>query len=899
MYRTGDLVRWRPEGVLDFLGRADYQIKLRGFRIEPGEIEAALVGHPAVAQAAVIAREDQAGEKRLVAYTVAREQSEASEPTLIEDLEEEWVEEWKKVFDEEVYGNFNEKPSDPTFNVQGWISTYTREPIPQAEMCEWLDDTIERISSLGGQRLLEIGCGTGMILFRVAPRCQRYFATDVSEVGLNHVRRHLHLLSNDFVELKLAQRNADDFAGLLVGEFDGVVLNSVVQYFPDFEYLQRVIEQALGVVCPGGYIFLGDIRSLPLLESLQASVHWYRAKADTTVGELRRRIAAALREEEELLIDPAFFYALQKSLPEIGQVQILPKRGTTLNELTKFRYHVVLRVRDKVDELVPDRWHDWRAEGLSLAWIEEVLRDKSPDYLAILEVPNHRLGYENRLLRILADAQEGETVGELKKQFAVLEPMGITVEQLERAAGEANYNLQLSWAGHGPEGNYQVLFTRTPQQLGTIQFPGNRVKLRPCKEYANRPLRTKVALRLVPQLRRYLEERLPEYMVPSAIVLLDALPLTPNGKLDRKALPAPELSSATVWRAPRTPQEEMLCSLFAETLGVARIGLDDNFFELGGHSLLATRLVSRIRAALGIDLPIRSLFEAPAVAGLLERLDLNTNQKSIDVILPLRPHGNLPPLFCVHPAGGLSWCYSGLLQHIGGDYPIYGLQARSFNQPEILPQTLQEMVADYLDQIRAIRPAGPYHLLGWSFGGIVAYSLGTHLRRQGEQVALLVLLDTYPPDPELPREVPDEQEIIKELLKDLGYDPAILGEGPLELSTLKELVRQKDSVYANLEDQYFGAMPRILRNNVRLAGSFIPETFDGDLLFFAAVEDSPAPPTDAWKPYVLGQITIRQIACRHPHMTQPGPLAQIGQVLATELEKRHNSPIDPIKATAN
>jgi non-ribosomal peptide synthetase component F/pimeloyl-ACP methyl ester carboxylesterase len=247
-----------------------------------------------------------------------------------------------------------------------------------------------------------------------------------------------------------------------------------------------------------------------------------------------------------------------------------------------------------------------------------------------------------------------------------------------------------------------------------------------------------------------------------------------------KALPAPDFALANGrWRAARSPHEEILSSLFTEVLGVPQVGIEDNFLELGGHSVLATRLISRIRSAFGIDLPIRGLFEAPSVAGLLERLDLSTNQKSIDVIVPLRPYGNLLPLFCVHPAGGLSWCYSGLLQHIRGDYPIYGLQARSFNPPEILPQTLQEMVADYLDQIRAIQPGGPYHLLGWSFGGLVACSLASHLQLQGEQVALLALLDTYPPDPEPPRDLPDEQEMMKKLLKDLGYDPATLGEGPL------------------------------------------------------------------------------------------------------------------------
>ena len=128
-----------------------------------------------------------------------------------------------------------------------------------------------------------------------------------------------------------------------------------------------------------------------------------------------------------------------------------------------------------------------------------------------------------------------------------------------------------------------------------------------------------------------------------------------------------------------------------------------------------------------------------------------------------------------------------------------------------LPRTLQEMVADYLGQIRAIQPAGPYHLLGWSFGGLVAYSLGSHLQLQGEQVPLLVLLDSYPPGPVPPRDVPDEQEIINEFLRDLGYDPAILGERPLQLSTLKELLRQKESIYSNLEDKYLRHHPKTLQ----------------------------------------------------------------------------------------
>jgi len=157
----------------------------------------------------------------------------------------------------------------------------------------------------------------------------------------------------------------------------------------------------------------------------------------------------------------------------------LPKRGPTLNELTKFRYQVVLLVRDKVREFEPDRWHDWRAEGLSLTGTEEMLREKKPDYVAIHGVPNHRLSHENRLLKLLETAQEGERVGELKERFAMLKPVGITAEQLEQVAVAVGYHLAFSFAMHDRNGDYQVLFTRTPQQLDAFQFPGKQTELSP------------------------------------------------------------------------------------------------------------------------------------------------------------------------------------------------------------------------------------------------------------------------------------------------------------------------------------------------------------------------------------------------------------------------------------
>jgi amino acid adenylation domain-containing protein len=358
-------------------------------------------------------------------------------------------------------------------------------------------------------------------------------------------------------------------------------------------------------------------------------------------------------------------------------------------------------------------------------------------------------------------------------------------------------------------------------------------------------------------LREHCAKHLPAHMVPATVVAVADLPLTANGKLDRSALPAAPPRSTAAGRPPRTAAERLLCRIFAETLRVDPVGADDDFFELGGHSLLAARLVNRLHREMGAELMVRDLFEAPSPARLAARLASRVPDVGEFVLLPLRS-GPAPALFCVHPAAGLGTVYSGLSRELG--CAVYALQARGLTGGDAA-SSVEEMAEDYLNALRQVQPHGPLHLLGWSFGGLVAHQMAVRLQEEGETTSL-TLLDSYPStsDGELP---PDSPEVREALFASLGVRP-----GELDLTGLGV-----DGV---------DALIHVFTNNINLGARHTPGVYHGDVLFFAARHDDDGPTPLAWRPHVTGRIVTHSVDCEHGAMTTPAAVTRIGAVMAAQ-----------------
>ncbi|HEU4557490.1 MAG TPA: amino acid adenylation domain-containing protein [Longimicrobium sp.] len=621
MYRTGDRVRRRPDGSIEFLGRIDEQVKIRGYRIEPGEVEAVLERSPSVAKAVVHVREDVPGDKRLVAYVIpARPDAVAEVAEAAAETADRQVSQWESLFDDVYTGSRGTEEGDETFDIIGWNSSYTGQPIPPEEMREWVERTVERILALDPRKVLELGVGTGLLLFRVAPVSTEYLGTDFSAQVLARLEGRLRTAGVQLPPVRLLQREAADFGGIDARRHDTAILNSVCQYFPTADYFAAVVEKTADALEDGGAFFVGDVRNLWTLDAFRTAIEFDSAPGSVKTADLRQRCKRIVEEEEELLVEPDFFRALQARIPRVSRVEARVKRGQFHNELTRHRYDVVVHVGPAV-EMETAQSVDWEAEELTLDGLRARLAASHGQPLAVLGIPNARLWRELRIVELLEMEEGPETVAEARAILAGMPSPAIDPEELWALGEQLGLAVEIRHAGPQAPDAVDALFRPAER---AVAFPERVLVEKEPREYANDPLWAAQARDLAPRLRAWVKEQLPEHMVPSALVVMDAFPLTPNGKVDRRALPAPEpqrLGTEEACVEPRTETEEKLAAIWAEVLRLERVFVDDNFFDLGGHSLLATQLATRVREAFSIELPLQRIFESPTVAMLAEVVD--------------------------------------------------------------------------------------------------------------------------------------------------------------------------------------------------------------------------------------------------------------------------------------
>jgi amino acid adenylation domain-containing protein len=592
-YRTGDLARLLPNGRIAFLGRADGQGKRLGVRIEAAGLEALLLRQQGIGAAHVrwlaaeATGEAEEGASRLVAF-VAPARAEAESAAVTVDRRARW----REVFETSYKGLGADV--DPLANAHGWLARATRRDLPAHEIAAVAEVAAARIARWRPRRVLEIGCGAGLIALRVAPRCADYLAIDWSEGALAWLDRHAR--AQGLTHLRLRQADAaaldlDPGAG-----FDAIVVHSVAQYFDDAATLASLLERWAGWLAHGGTIYLGDVRDERLREAAAFDDAWQRLGPSGTVGALRREAEWLLARDDELCLAPGWFAAWCEAHPKFGPPLFEARLGGGDNELLRYRYDVTLARRADAAAASVDIERDGpRSRPAVLRLLDAVRRVRG-------------LPADESLTRLEAELDAAHPA-------APSEPPGTIPDSADRR-WLCRLDERLGWtewvalpAGVDAATSAQALAWRDPG-------PASH----------SRPGHISGFLDTLAMLPERLRKLLPSAELPDRIVALPSLPLTEHGKLDTLRLieaacagrTAAAMETEADAKGSHTELEAAIRAVFAEVVGVP-FGPRDDFFLRGGHSLLATRARSRLAHRLGFDLPLRAMFDAPSPR-LLARL---------------------------------------------------------------------------------------------------------------------------------------------------------------------------------------------------------------------------------------------------------------------------------------
>jgi amino acid adenylation domain-containing protein len=692
LYKTGDLARFRADGQLEYLGRVDRQVKVRGYRVEPGEIDATLATHPSVLESVTIVGEDPSGDKQLVSYLVLKSDSVTAQRPAEGGVEVSSAPElWPSVseffvYDEALYyAMTNDEQRNKSYQIA--VEQSVRDKV-----------------------VIDIGTGKDLILARlcIEAGARKVYAIELLDTTYQLAKDCLErlglqnkiiLIHGDATKVQLPEK-ADVCISELVGAIGGSegvvpIINDAWRFLKEDGVMipQRSLTKIAAVTVPD------ELHDAPSFGAMQ---QYYVDKVFEQIGykfDLRLCIKdfppANLISNTDVFEDLDFTGPINPEYERAVSFEINRRA-----RLDGFLVWLTLHTTPGVEIDILNHRHCW-----------------VPVYFPIFH-PGIEVEEGDRI----------EAVCSGRPCSNNLNPDYRISGRLIRKSGESIDFEHESF--HHEQG-----FKKSPYYERLFSREATSLKRQP---------RVDLSLQ---NLKEHLRKTLPEYMVPAVFVTLDEMPLTPNGKLNYAALPSPEerrLGSARGFIGPRTAIETELAHIWEDLLGLKPIGIRDSFFDLGGHSLLAVRLTTRIEKQFGYELPVATLFAGDTIEYLANVLEKKSPGQRRALVVPIQTKGPRPPFYCVHSIGGTVNNFYRLSRCLGSDYPFYGFQAARLHE-EIETASIEQTASRYIGELRQVRPAGPYLLGGYSFGGFVAFEMARQLCAQGESVPLVALLDTYSP----------------------------------------------------------------------------------------------------------------------------------------------------------
>jgi amino acid adenylation domain-containing protein len=739
MYRTGDLGAILPNGELHCYGRIDQQVKIRGHRIELGEIESILSAAPGIKQIVVAVNENDKHEKKLVAYVTMEEASEKGDVL-------SWKDRWETLYN--IGAETNKNESLPDQNLDGTLLEYYengKELAVQSE--EWLRSSVERIKALEHSSVYEIGSGAGQILYELADNVKYYLATDYAKTAINKLNETLSSNPEKWGHVSAHVASADDFSAVGKQKFNLILLHSVAQYFPSGEYLVDVIRKAINSIDGTGCIFIGDMQGKNSLEMCHAMDHLPKATEKNSLSAFKEVIANRVRIEDELVADPGFFYGIKNIFHEIKGVNVQLRKGKSINEITKYHYDVWIYVGAAKQIVTPDISYVWHS-GISLTEIKQHLIDNRASVFEVKGIYNSRTAKDCHLQKLMHTADESQILSDIKAEVNAISG-GIHPDEIWETAEQVEFKAHIRWTSDGTDGLFDAVFI--PSSFGDV-LPyapyGNGQVIEIASEIRTPFLKQGITLpqAQVSEWKTYASGLLPSFMVPDDFIALEKFPLTPNGKVDRKMLPKPELrlmEENAGGELPSTENERLVAAIWAEALGLENLKVTDDFFELGGHSLLAMKVMVAVERQTGKRLPLATLFDNSTIGKMALQLEEDRPKMAWSTIVPIRTSGSKKPLFLIHGGGMNILVFKNLSAHFDEDQPIYGIQALGLSHEIDVPNSIEEIVAKYLEEILLVEEHGPYMLAGYSLGGILVYEMARQLKARGKEISLVGVIDTY------------------------------------------------------------------------------------------------------------------------------------------------------------